>query len=162
MNYQRMGMAALIPGMQFMIDRMQKELDDLRQVLTGLQQEKETDDDEPVGDLEKWLYKRKSKSSKSYWAGMTPKERSAEMKRRAKVAFDKKQAATAPGEEVDIDSLHPRDSRSPRHKAYVAKVKRGQKRYWDNLSPEARETRISNMINARGDIRHEHINGRAN
>lgn len=161
MNYQQMGMAALIPGMQFMLDRMQQELDELRQVLAGIQKKNEQPgDDEPVADLEEFLYQRKSKSSKGYWYSMTPKQRSAEMKRRAKVSLEKKQAASAAGEEIDVNKLHPRDKRSPRHKKWLAMMTQTQRKHWDNLSAKDRQNRIDKMLASRAAKQQEYINGR--
>ena len=161
MDYQHMGMAALIPGMQFMLDRMQKELDDLRNVLAGLQQ-KQKETEEPPKDLEDYLWKRKSKTSKGYWAAMTSEQRSAEMRRRAKVAFTKKQSH-ADGA-IDVDQLHPRDARSPRHKKWRKNVRSAQRRRWDNMSQQERTAAIDRMLAARAitnQKKSQHINGRA-
>lgn len=158
MDYQHMGMAALIPGMQFMIDSMQKQLDDLRKTLSGLQQA----DAEPASNLDEYLFKRKSKTSKGYWAKMNAEERSAEMRRRAILAFKKKKRAQAADEDVDVNALHPRDRRSPQHKKWAKSIKSAQRRFWDNLSDQERRDRIDHMLAARAHNKGaQYMNGRA-
>jgi hypothetical protein len=70
-NYEKFGIAAMIPGMQHMIDLMQSELDKMRRVIS-----EDTDD----------VKDSYSAPQKKYWAKMTPEERSAEVIRRQKVA----------------------------------------------------------------------------
>jgi len=70
-TYAQMGMAALLPGMQHMIELMQAEFDELKQYLAGLQNSEPGKVGKPAG--------------KSGWPD-DPAERSAEMKRRMAVA----------------------------------------------------------------------------
>jgi hypothetical protein len=89
-NFEKFGMAALIPGMQHMIDLMQKELEYMRMAIS-------TTDIET--DIEEIKFKPKktklSKGISTYWAKFTPEERSAEMRRRRKVTLNKRRAASA-------------------------------------------------------------------
>jgi hypothetical protein len=71
-RFSEMGMASLLPGMQYMLDQMQGELSHIRQTLAAHQE-------------------LKPKNS-GPWANMSPKERSIEMKRRIEVRRRKKQA----------------------------------------------------------------------
>lgn len=65
-----MGMAALLPGMKYFLERMQAELNNFELELEGLQNSQQP----------------KKKIINSYWAKLTPEERSAEIIRRQKVA----------------------------------------------------------------------------
>ena len=69
-NFEQMGKAALIPGMQYMLDMMQKQLDEFRAALNGVS-------------------KIKERKPNTYWQSMTPEERSAEISRRHKVTLAK-------------------------------------------------------------------------
>lgn len=85
-TYEAMGRAALLPGIQYAVEQMQRMLDDMREALAGLQnghapkrvgrpRKSETD----LFELRK---KNASANPRGYWAKMTPEERSAEMARR--------------------------------------------------------------------------------
>jgi hypothetical protein len=78
-KYAQMGMAALLPGMQYMIERMQEQLDEMRLHLAALQ-------GAPA-------LAAKAETRGSSWKSLTPEERSAEMKRRRAVAGSRKGAA---------------------------------------------------------------------
>jgi hypothetical protein len=85
-SYEKLGIAAMIPGMQHMIDLMQQELDRMREMLV----------DNPVEDkkIERDKKIRGAKMSnhmKKYWAKMTPEQRSKEFARR--MAIRKKKVA---------------------------------------------------------------------
>jgi len=87
-DYERFGRATLIPGMQYMVDMMQKELDYMRQSVG--------EDSETVRDViekKKLGHPKKRTSSqgnKDYWSKMTPEERRTEIARRMKVAARRK------------------------------------------------------------------------
>jgi hypothetical protein len=82
---------------------------------------------------------------KGYWAGMTEKERSAEMKRRyAKRRVDRalKTATNQPN--------HPRNPGHPKHEEWLAKMRKAMRKTWKNLAPEERERRIGAALAGRG------------
>ena len=136
-RYAQMGMAALIPGMQFVLDRMQQELDALRAQLASAQN---------VGLSPKRLGRLPGKRSKSAWTNtnMSAEDRSIEMKRRQAVARAKREGKVAEPE-VDVQRLHPRDPRSPRREGWLKKLRKGRKKAWDQMSPRAQKTRIAKM-----------------
>lgn len=179
MNYQQMGIAAMIPGMQHMIDLMQRELDSMRAQLAqaqnsgsarGFMEERKRGPGRPkliegnfeADDAAK-EFQRKSRASSSFWARMSPEERSAEMRRRGARRKDRRQgrggdhygkvSAGAKGywakmtkeerraevqrraevrnkkwaEDANVEKLHPRDPRSPKHEAWLKKMSRVMK-----------------------------------
>jgi hypothetical protein len=85
-KFVQMGIATLMPGMQYMIERMQATLDEMRGQLARLQGAEEA---EPV------TSKRRVDAGKQGWAGMSAEERSAEMRRRYKVRAKKARASAA-------------------------------------------------------------------
>ena len=88
-NYEQMGIAAMIPGMQHMIDLMQSELDDMRMRLGILQTgqlpkkrgrpRKEISDDE-AKTLDAMLRQREGPSKFNSWVNLTPEEAEARRK----------------------------------------------------------------------------------
>jgi hypothetical protein len=78
-----MGIAALLPGMQFMLDRMQAELDAMRDHLAVLQQGESTDSSRKNP--------KRVAGGRSGWSS-DPEERSREMRRRRALSKRKKQA----------------------------------------------------------------------
>lgn len=92
-RYTEMGMAALLPGMQHLIDRMQAELDDMRLQLAALQ----GGTAKPARRAKSALPAQPPKSAgsagmASYWARMTVEERSVEMKRRLALGMKRQKA----------------------------------------------------------------------
>jgi uncharacterized membrane protein len=116
-----MGIAALLPGMQFMIEKMQKELDEMRTMLGILQ-------DEPTTTTEKHVA-----IGKSGWPE-DPQERKLEMQKRMKVR-DEKRAA----------QLGMNSKAHPDHAKFVEKMKRLRKREWAAMSPAKRKARLAKM-----------------
>lgn len=183
MNYEQMGRACLIPGMQHMIDLMQRELDAMRAQLALAQnggnaldavREAKKKRKSPTGgwwanktpeersaEMARRYLKRKdrpptgrpaqggdhygkvSAGQKGYWAKMTAEERKAEVARRTEVR-NKKWA-----EEANLEKLHPRDPRSPKHGAWLKKMSRVMK-----ASHKAR----ANAVPA---VKMQHLNGEA-
>lgn len=86
---------------------------------------------------------RKSNATKlkGYWARMSKEERAAEMQRRILVHQGK--APSAKIEKDDVEKLHPRDKRSPRHVAWIKRMRKASKASWANLTPEARAARLA-------------------
>jgi hypothetical protein len=121
-TYAQMGVAALLPGMQFMIDRMQAELDTMRTLLTGLQED---------GGSVKRGRPAKSRVNHMGWPA-DPEERKAEMRRRMKVRAAKK-------------ATHPRDPNHPEHEQWVAKMSAATKKRWGKLSVRAKKERLARM-----------------
>jgi hypothetical protein len=161
-TYAAMGLAALIPGMQHMLVLMQAQLDGMRVQLAALQGGERIPSSNyfkapgkigrPPG------AKNKPKADNSYWDSMTPEERSAEITRRMMVRRGEVQptahtaqvrARKAAAAEVDLDKLHPRDKRSPRHAAWLKKIQKVQKNAWAKLSPAERQERQDRMISGR-------------
>ena len=131
--YMQMGIAALIPGMQRMIELMQQELDRMRAKLAAAQSGEPT----PVTVELKTLGRpkgRKSKSNKGGWPA-DPLDRAKEQARRKGVAEAKREAA----EQEDSPkkrkarkpgNTHPRDANHKGHKAWLAKLRKSQKLAW--------------------------------
>jgi hypothetical protein len=165
MNYEQMGMAALIPGMQYLIDKMQAQLDELREQLAAVQNggaptvtlaRRGRPPKEVATAEEAAKFKRKSKAVSGYWAKMTDEERSVEMKRRR--ALGKANRQPVDGVELsaeELDRLHPRDARSPRHQAYVRKLRKSVNNFWARMTDEQRAEHIAKTQAGR------HINGAA-
>jgi hypothetical protein len=83
-DYTQMGMAALLPGMQYMIELMQAQLDEMRIKLAALQGIAEPE-------------KKKVNGYKAYWDRMTRKQKADRLARmqagKLKAARLRKQAA---------------------------------------------------------------------
>ena len=150
-THEEMGICAELPGVQRAIDRLISYKDGLLERLTALRQARgdlsyEQVTVAPAG--------RRGRPPKALLAGTArdvadamrhpsgwpadPEERKAEMQRRMKVHAEK-----AAGK------LHPRDARHPQHEAWVRKMRRVQKAYWKNLSPDERNARQQKMHSAR-------------
>lgn len=79
-NFEQMGKAALIPGMQYMLDMMQKQLDDFRAQLNDTPKQNAMHPKElnhPEHAL--WVEKMR-KNGKERWAKMTPAQKKAHLK----------------------------------------------------------------------------------
>jgi hypothetical protein len=137
-NYESVGLAAMIPGMQHMITLMQRELDEIRATLARVQA-RQAGYEETADSPEK---KGKGSHQAAYWARMTPEERSAEMRRRGMVR-GKSKAKTNKLTGADLNRLHPRDVRSPRHESWLKKMRAANKRTWANYTPEQRAARVA-------------------
>jgi hypothetical protein len=125
-TYAQMGMAALIPGMQYMIEHMQKELDSMREYLGILQ----TADDDG-GDKGPMKNPKRVKGSQGPWKDMTPEERSIEMRRRMAVARGEKPA---------------RKQAKPVKDSALSQERR---KAWAALSPKKRKERLAKMAAGR-------------
>ena len=145
-KYTQMGIAALLPGMQFMVEQMQRILEDQRLLLSSLQngqpkrrgrtpQDQATDQvmsirPYPPEAVVHVKSPRRSAAGKHGWAGMTAEERSAEMKRRVAARHA---------------NLHPRDARHPEHDQWIATMKRVQKKRWAAMTLKERAERQAKM-----------------
>lgn len=156
MTYEEAGLASALIGLQRAYDMIGREIENVKERLAqarngGNAREFVEERKRPVGrpaknaeraaDLERFA--RKSKSVKGYWANMSAEERSAEMARRIAV-HQAKIAAKAVGDiGVDVNKLHPRDPRSPRHEAWRKKMRKVNKAMWANYTPEERAARVA-------------------
>ena len=124
-RYAAMGMAAMLPGLQYALELMQHQLDDFRAELARLQggEAPRAKIGRPKGSANK---------AKSGWENMTAEERSAEMKRRQAVAKANK-------------ATHPRDPNHPGHDEWVANLRKIQLKHWNKQSPAQKEARIAAM-----------------
>lgn len=119
--YARIGLAAMLPGMQHMIELMQAELDRMRRMLTGLQ---ETPAKKKMG------RPRKVKSSepevfRSGWPA-DPEERKLEMRRRVAKRGQKAKA-----------------------EAKSAKLSKLARERWNNMSAREKKAKLKKMTAAR-------------
>lgn len=89
-------------------------------------------------------YGKVSTGQAKYWAKMTPAERRAEMQRRAKVR-QKKWAEAA-----NVERLHPRDPRSPKHEAWLKTMSKAMK--------ASHKKRRGDVVPA---VKMQHVNGEA-
>jgi hypothetical protein len=88
-------------------------------------------------------------AQRAYWAKMTPAERKAEMQRRTEVRNKRWEA------EANWEKLHPRDPRSPKHAAWIKKMRKVSKAKWDGMTPAERQARSEQMRAGK------HLNGAA-
>ena len=120
-QYAQMGMAALLPGMVHMLEIMQQQVDDFRTQLAALQ---------GGAVLQKAKPGRPPNAAKRRGGAMgwssDPEERKAEMKRRMKVAAQKKGQAVK-----------------------SSKLSEERKAQWAALSPAKRKARLKAMIAGR-------------
>ena len=80
-KFEEMGIAALLPGMQYVLDKVQEELSRMRDLLAQSQNGSSGVMEVP----KKSSNKAKSTGSGNWWGKMTAEERSIEMRRRMKV-----------------------------------------------------------------------------
>jgi hypothetical protein len=150
-SYEQMGIAALLPGMQFMVERMQKELDAMKLQLAGLQNGR--DQVTPLGQflraedssVRKMMQKRgrPGRSRRSSGWPDDPEERKVESARRRAVSLAKQKAKQKEKE------LPAQNKDSPKHEAWVKKLRASQRRYWNNLTATEKKNRIAKLTAAR-------------
>jgi len=132
-EFAQMGIAALLPGMQYMLDLMQQALSEKRDLLTALQ--------DGIGEVSQQKRIGRPPGAKNKRANgwpADPEERKAEMARRQKVAAAKR------GEK-----LHPRDPGHPDHAKWVASIGKRTKKAWAAMSPAKRKARLVAMAAGR-------------
>lgn len=142
-KYEQMGIAALLPGMTFAVELIQKQLDEMRAQLTGIVFSAEK---RAVGRPKGSKNKRMAAGGQS-WAGLTPEERSAEMKHRMALAKKNKAAQQAA----------PVNGKDPK---YVAAGKAA----WTSRSKKAQREHIARMkaaLAAKRAAQAKHVNGAA-
>jgi hypothetical protein len=127
-DYSVFGIAALLPGMQHMVDLMQEQLDQFREQLEAAQTSKKRIG-RPPGSV------NKAQGPASFWAKMTPEQRRIEGQRRRAVAMGE-----APSQDHDPYRTkakrkgHPRNPEHPGHEAWLAKLRAAQKKAWAGMS----------------------------
>lgn len=92
------------------------------------------------------MKQRMAKRKKSYWARMTAEERAAEMQRRILVHQGKAPSLKATD---GVEKLHPRDPRSPKHAAWIKKMRKASKASWEKLTAAERQARIDRTLAAK-------------
>jgi len=135
--YAQMGLAALIPGMQRMIELMQLELDRMRAQLTGLQASPRR-----VQTATKRGRPRKVRETLATGWPADPAERKLEAQRRMQVRLAKRAKAT-----------HPRHPDHPDHAAWVKSVSAAQKKKWAGMSNKQRKERLAQMAAGKNEKR---------
>jgi hypothetical protein len=93
--------------------------------------------------------KRSNSGIKGYWASMTAEERAAEMARRKAVTRGDEESAKKPAMKRLVQPNHPRNENHPKHKQWLAKMRRANRRSWDALTPLARQQRIGAALAGR-------------
>lgn len=139
-KYEQMGIAALLPGMTYAIELVQKQLDEMRGQLEVIMSGGGTA--RKVG-----RPKGSTSASRNGWAGMTPEERSAEMRRRQMVAVGK---------------AEPRAKK--RGTTKEGKIGSYQKQLWASYTPAQRKKRIAAAragFMAAKAAKAKHVNGAA-
>jgi hypothetical protein len=126
-TYAQMGMAALLPGMQYMLEQMEALAAEMRANLTALQQGPRRGRPKklPIGKMDH------ADRARSGWSD-DPEERRTEMARR--LAVRKKNKA-----------MHPRDPNHPKHAEWAAKVSKAQKKRWGKLTVAERKAQLARM-----------------
>jgi hypothetical protein len=147
-TFQTMGIAAMLPGMQHMLELMQHELDRMREMLAAAQTGElpravvknlgyRVEQRRPVGRPPRTPEQARFKA-KSGWDKLSPEERSAEMMRRIQVAREKREAAR-------IAALHPRDVGHPDHEKWAANLRKTRKSEWEKKSPAQKKAFVAAM-----------------
>lgn len=116
-----MGLAAMIPGVKHAQQAINQLLDSMLAQLEAMQNGSLPKRGRPPG--------LKSKTA-GPWAGMTPEQRSAEMKRR--ISLRKVNG-------------HPRDADHPGHAAWAENLRKATKARWAKMSPKEKTARQAAM-----------------
>jgi hypothetical protein len=125
-RWAEIGMKVCLPGMEYLYERIGKELDEFKTLLNLMQELKGKQ--APVKSL------RHSVGAKSGWSKMTAEERKIEMRRRMEISRRNKAA-----------KLGPRDKTHPDHAQWAAKISRIRKRAWSKLTPSQKKARLTKM-----------------
>jgi len=132
---KQMGLACMLPGWVQQHEELGRKIQEARALLAAA--DAEIPD---IGIPEAARPRRgrppKTKTS-SGWPG-DPEARKAEMARRQAVAARNKAGKTGPGR-------HPRDPRHPGHADWLKKLRAGQKKRWESLTPAQQKAQIRKM-----------------
>lgn len=146
-KFESMGRAAMLPGMTYMLELMQAQIDELRAEMNELHTIA-PHGGERIGAgrpkkiaaaLGEQISVRSGKPiTHPYWSKLTPEQRSAEMTKRQAAALAKKAKAN-----------HPRHPDHPKHAEWVEKMRAVNKAKWAGMSPKERKARQAVMQTAR-------------
>lgn len=90
-RFTEMGIASLLPGMRYLADQMQEQIRYMEQALAAHQETREE-----VLEPKRRGRPPGSRTTKGAWAGMTAQQRRVEMRRRQKLAAERKAAGLGP------------------------------------------------------------------
>jgi len=144
----QMGLAALLPGMRYMIEYMTKAYEEQRDRLARLQGGNGlTKYGKKLGrPLGTETSDKKKEGRGSSWGNMTKEQRSVEMKRRRQLGdankLRKAQAA----------ATHPRDPNHPKHQQWIDNLSKAQQASWGSLSEGQKKAKLNHMNKARKKI----------
>lgn len=156
-RFTEMGIASLLPGMQYMIDEMQERLTHLKQTLLAFREHREEGLRRVAREINQefgFEPKRRGRPPGSKngagryakkagsWANMSKAERSVEMKRRQMVA----QLNRGGPRMQKPTKMHPRDPNHPGHAEWLQKISKANRKHWASLSASARKKQIKNMV----------------
>jgi len=135
-KYATAGIASYLPGMklmaQFINEAMEYHIRSLEEQLAP-QDGAETARNYISASMKQAIAGETPKGRQGeQWAKLSAEERSAEMKRR--LALGRANRPT-----------HPRDPRHPGHDAWIAKLRKSQKKAWSNLTPAEQKIKIAKM-----------------
>lgn len=147
MNYEEMAVVAVLNNLTHLSQIMQREIDDARALLeraNGAEPSAALKHGRPrlAASVRALVAEAEAKGRGSSWQGMSAEERSAEMARRRAVGAARQAAA------ADVDRLHPRDPRSPRHEAWITKLRKIQKKRWTAMTPKMQKAQLAKMHGA--------------
>lgn len=129
-RYQAAGIAVTIGGLEQVQDLIQQRIDELSAQLAGLRGIRRTKQSKHSEvDI------AKSTGVATYWAKMSPKERSAEMDRR--IAVRKRKAAKT--ERTKNGRFPVTDERNPKHDAWLKNLRKARKRAWNTKTAAEKE-----------------------
>lgn len=164
-RFSEMGIASLIPGMQYMIDEMQERLNSMKQTLVAYQEQREEGlrrvaqqvNREFGFDPKRGQFvepKRRGrppgvKDGRGQWRTksgrlMTAEERRVESRRR-RAKWKNPQALA----QASRTANHPRNPDHPDHAAWLKKIQKAQQARWNNMSAAAQKKQIKKMVAAR-------------
>lgn len=142
-KYAQMGLAALLPGMQYMIEQMQCLLDEQRALLARLQ------DDSQPGEKSLSVNRKRRAGAKNAWSGMTAEERSREMKRRIRMRAKKAHAASVMSKDHPDHAKWAAKQRRARKKAWAAKSAAEKKRWVQAMQAGKAKAAAAPYVNGR-------------
>jgi hypothetical protein len=168
----QMGAAALLPGLQHALDMLNTLVAEYRgflaqhqmseSLLTGVKRR-----GRPPGRPNKVatitdLTKAGKPLKGSYWANLTPAQRSAEMKRRMRVTagLEEKRPRKASRKAKTSTSNHPRNPDHPEHAAWAAKLKAANAE-WRRKNPGQAKANLKKAVKARIAANAQRVNGAA-
>jgi hypothetical protein len=138
----RAGVAALLPGMTYMLTMMQKQVDAMKAILEDAPAPEEQQTVRDV--LGEPILQTAARPRPSGWPA-DPKARKAEAARRRAVRLEragKVVPVKAPG--------HPRELNHPGHAKWLVTMRTANKANWDRMTKAQRKARIAKALAGRG------------